>query len=209
MVGLMLKDLLTMRRYLKSLLGVCVLLGATGFILKSPSYVSGVGGVTSFLVCMVSFSYDENCKWDAYGLTLPVTRKTCVQAKYLLSLAMVVLGAVVSALIAGGIMAYWETIDWMELLSLVGSTTVTGIVIISLMIPCIYKLGVERSRLAIMVVFLVPMGVFLWYLGSGLALPTLAPWIGKLLPVLLALLLLLLLWGSYLVSRRIYGKKEF
>ena len=55
-----------------------------------------------------------------------------------------------------------------ELLSLVGSTTVTGIVIISLMIPCIYKLGVERSRLAIMVVFLVPMGVFLWYLGSGL-----------------------------------------
>ena len=123
--------------------------------------------------------------------------------------AMVVLGAVVSALIAGGIMAYWETIDWMELLSLVGSTTVTGIVIISLMIPCIYKLGVERSRLAIMVVFLVPMGVFLWYLGSGLALPTLASWIGKLLPVLLALLLLLLLWGSYLVSRRIYGKKEF
>ena len=89
MVGLMLKDLLTMRRYLKSLLGVCVLLGAMGFILKSPSYVSGVGGVTSFLVCMVSFSYDENAKWDAYGLTLPVTRKTCVQAKYLLSLAMV------------------------------------------------------------------------------------------------------------------------
>lgn len=140
---------------------------------------------------------------------MPVTRKTCVQAKYLLSLAMVLLGAMVSALIAGGIMAYWKTIDWLELLSLVGSTTVTGIVIISLMIPCIYKLGVERSRLAIMAVFLVPMGVFLWYLGSGMALPTLSPWMGKLLPALFVLLLLLLLWGSYLVSRRIYEKKEF
>ena len=209
MVGLMLKDLLTMRRYLKSLLGVCLVLGAMGFFLKNPSYVSGVGGVLSFLLCMVGFSYDENAKWDAYGLTLPVTRKTCAQAKYLLSLAMVLLGAVVSALIAGGIMAYWETIDWMELLSLAGSTVVTGIVIISLVIPCIYRFGVERSRLVILVVFLVPMGVFLWYLGSGLALPTLSPLGKKLLPAGFVLCLLLLLWGSYRISRRIYEKKEF
>lgn len=208
MWGLMLKDLLNLRKYLISLLSVVGAMLVMGLFLGDGSFVAGVGAMLSALVTIVGFSYDENSHWDAYGMTLPVTRRQYIAAKYLLALLFFALSTLVGMGMTGAVQLAAGQLSWPDILGAGLGSLLVGPLAFSILSPCICRFGVERSRLVLMAVFLLPTGLIMLWAQKGGKVPPIPPALRQALPWLAALALLALFAGSYLLSCRIYQKKD-
>ena len=87
MTGLMLKDMYSLRTYfLKQLALMTVLyLAISVGLMKNFSFLSPMLTMSVVMMLISSFSVDEASSWDSYALTLPVTPRAIVGAKYLRS----------------------------------------------------------------------------------------------------------------------------
>ncbi len=212
MMGMILKDLYTLARYSRFLLVYLLLFGVIFMGQEGAAF----GSMVVVLVATLSistFSYDDQAGWDKYALSTPVSRKKVVLAKYLLSLLLVALGAVLglvltfaAALLRGGAVA-------MEALVTLGASALLGAVCISVVIPFIYKFGTEKSRLIMMLVYALPaLGIAgLAHMLSQPQVAAIARWFeasaGALL-VAVPLFCIAVICFSYILSVRIYQKKE-
>ena len=173
--------------------------------------VSLVAGMLIILFAMIpisSFSYDQQAKWDVFSQTLPVTRKQIVQGKYIVALLFIVLGFVLSFVITViATVLKGETLDLMELLIGNGMIALTGLILLAIMIPLIYKFGVEKSRMMLMTIALVPtLGVMLLS-NLGFTIPSDFNWelVGYIIPAVAAIGFVI----SFMISTRIYSAKDF
>lgn len=208
MKALIIKDLLNMRKYMKSLAALVLMFLVMGVVSGVPSMVSGVGIMCCFMISMLAFSYDETSRWDSYGLSLPVTRRQCVSAKYLLAFVMMAVGTALGAVLSLAAMAATGSINWSDLLSMLAGTMGAALLLISILFPFIYRYGVEKSRFIMILLFLVPFGgLYAWQHLMGPIGPISANAL-RALAIGLPLLLVLLCIGSYFLSLHIYEKKE-
>ena len=103
MSGLVYKDLMNMRRYLKQLLLIFVVfVFIFSFSGNNYSFVAAYGVMLSAMVVLSSMAYDEQAKWDKYALTMPLSRRSLVGAKYLLGLLTVGAGGLLSLAVVVG-----------------------------------------------------------------------------------------------------------
>ena len=92
MKGLFVKDLLVLRRYIRTM-AVFVLVYILVFtLIDSADVISGMVPLVLAMMSMAAFSYDELAKWDRFALTMPVSRRQVVGARYLVSLCFTLLG---------------------------------------------------------------------------------------------------------------------
>ncbi len=209
MWGLMLKDLLNMRKYLKTLGVIVGVMLVMGLCMGEASFVAGIGAMLSAMVTIVGFSYDENSHWDAYGMTLPIARKQYIAAKYLLALLFFALSALTGMGMTAAVQLVSGSISWPDVLGAGLGSLLVGPLAFSILSPCICRFGVERSRLAMMMVFLLPTGLIMLWARQGGKVPSLSPDLLQALPWLALLALLVLFVFSYFLSVKIYEKKDF
>ncbi len=184
MKGLLLKDLYMAAKYCR----LPLLLAAVFMVV---SYFSDTNLFFLFYPCMVCgmipitlLGYDENSKWLQYSRTMPYTSAQIVSAKYLIGLfaqlAMLLLTAIVQAVrmsVGGGFVLG-------EYLVLLMTLTVLSLVSSSISLPFMFKLGVQKGRLAYFVMVglataaSVSAGTIL-----GEQMPEVAPVAGMILPV--------------------------
>lgn len=148
MKGLLLKDLYMMKKHLRSwifmmvffIIAACVSPDATFFVFY-PCMLSG-------MIPVSLLGYDERGKWDVYAGTLPCSKAQMVSAKYLIGLmvhgAVLILTAVGQAIS----MTVLDTFFWSEYLALLGMLVMLGLVSTAMTMPFMFKLGVEKGRLA-------------------------------------------------------------
>lgn len=210
MKGLILKDLITLKSYGKSLLMIFLLFLVLG--LSSGSPLSGAMMVMpiSIMAAYVTFSYDKLSNWDCYANTMPLKRKDIVLARYAVTLILCLLffiASLFSYLFSAVIMH-----DFSELnLILPTYCVLMGIIMIlvSLILVLNYKVGPDKSRLALILIFIIPSILTAFLANSGISLPNIS--IDTLLlgcyltPVLGCIVLMI----SYLISSKIYEHKEF
>ena len=99
MKGLVLKELYAAKTTLKSALTSAVLFTVMAIGMKSPGYL-GAALMILISTCLInSIAYDESSKWDMMLITMPVTAKQAVGAKYVSFLLFDVIGFVYSAVI--------------------------------------------------------------------------------------------------------------
>ena len=99
MKGLVLKELYAAKTTLKSALTSAVLFTVMAIGMKSPGYL-GAALMILISTCLInSIAYDESSKWDMMLITMPVTAKQAVGAKYVSFLLFDVIGFVYSAII--------------------------------------------------------------------------------------------------------------
>lgn len=94
--GLMIKDLLQLKSYKRTLIVFVIVFIASSMTQEHTRNVLTVMmtlGIGMFSIA--TFSYDEMAKADKYILTLPVTKKDIVLAKYILVIASTVIGAII------------------------------------------------------------------------------------------------------------------
>lgn len=206
MSGLVYKDLMNMRRYLKQLLLIFVVfVFIFSFSGNNYSFVAAYGVMLSAMVVLSSMAYDEQAKWDKYALTMPLSRRSLVGAKYLLGLLTVGAGGLLSLAVVVGT-ALFSGGSMTEGLASVGACLCVALLMQAVLLPCLYKFGTEKARMMMIVIFLLPTLGILALSKLGLPMPEEDFWIGLLIALPFAAALGYLL--SYFISVSIFRKKE-
>lgn len=211
MRGLIYKDLYNLKKYMRQLVFIIAAMAVLFGMQDSGSSFLGVYTVmVSMMVVISSMSYDEFAKWDKFVLTMPVSRKTLVGSKYLLGLLVTAGGSLIAialGLIIGIVTRRGTSAD--DLIGIAACFFVC-LLLLSILLPLLYKFGVEKARMMILAVAMLPtLGVILF---SRMGLPFGEIFTDTVVNVLLfaAPAAVLLLFGlSYLLSVSIVNKKEF
>lgn len=206
MKGLIIKDLLNLRKNIKVLL---LFLAFYGFL----SYRNGDSTlllmmVALFITMMVitSMTEDELAKWDRFAMAMPISRKTMVKSKYLLSILLLLAGIVPATGLAYIIMHMGGILDISRLALTSYGAFAISLIFIAVSIPLIYKFGVEKTRLLVFAIVAIPVAVGFFIETVGIALPSKEQLtiLLKVSPIILGLFLL----ASSKVSYNIYRKKD-
>lgn len=218
MKGLLLKDLLLLKKQRVHLIFLSLLLF---YILYTLLLTDGSSMIItmSMLLCsmltLTTISYDDVAKWDKYAISMPVTRKDIVNSKYLL-LGITILG--------GGCIGFLVSIilDFLmhnqriyENFVLTGFVASIGICTMSIMLPLIFKFGVEKSRLMLLGIIALPSLLTISFskIVQILNIPkptqaTLDMFV-KFLFLIIPIITILVVLITYRISIRIYCKKDF
>ena len=217
MTGLILKDLLILRKTLRSYLFMLIVYVGIAFTgVWSADIVGVLLVVMVVMLPMNVFAYDKQAKWDTYGLALPVGRTKTVAARYLCVLLLCLLSVGLTAIL--GVMLYAagrveEPVEFLVSCSVMGMMSV---LVNAIMLPFLYKFGPERARMMffgimggivlLVVAALFPLGGLEWLKSLELAEPT--PAQAAAIPAVAAVAGLALLAVSFLLSRHFYGSKD-
>lgn len=203
MKGLIIKDILMIKNNIK-LLSIAFLV----WLILSSTQNNDMTFVLPFLAIMIfisTFSYDDYNNWNAYAITLPNGRKNVVKSKYIASIIL----TVVIALICGAISYIFYKAKMLDLIQQLSGSLVGVIIVISLLYPIIFKYGSEKGRIITMLLVIGTICI------SGL--------ISKIInipekyinifnnyeTVFLAIISIMCLIISYIISKKIYLKKEY
>lgn len=216
MTGLVIKDLLVMRKTLKTyMLFLCFyLLMAILGAFELPM-VTAMINVIIMMLPIGAFSYDEAAKWDRYAMTLPLSRRSVVGARYLFVLLMSLMAAAFG-LLAGVFVSMAGKGVLMEALAAILLSLGIGLFIADVLLPLSYKLGPERARPYLYLVVFLPVIALYGASKLGLLDGLESSWISSLPDTsillmfsLVPLAALLGLGVSFLISCRIVANKEF
>lgn len=210
MLGFMKKDLLMIKSNLKLFALLFFVYGIMAF--QGEFDLSFILPFMSVMIMITTFSYDTYNHWDAYAVTLPNGRRKSALAKYAVTVILIVITTVIISILSIAI-AYTrtQTVNFENLFSTILGNIFATTFLQSLMYPAIYKFGVEKARIGIFIVVFgiaIVGGVLAKFLDFGPFFQMLdgldVYWF-----VILPIIILLMLFVSFMISERIYQKKEF
>ncbi|MDK2937609.1 MAG: type transport system permease protein [Eubacteriaceae bacterium] len=214
MKGLLVKDFLNLQSTFKRLIPI-IALWMVIFLPNGNSTFFGVLIMMMTMMVVTTISYDDLAKWDSYALTMPVSRKEVVTGKYVVMMLLDGMG-VIMALIIGLIgVVFLKNSSWSEMMAVLVIIASIGLIAGSTMLPLIYHFGTEKARIIIILVAMVPTGLVL--LLSGMVSEQQWQWltnIGADISLSMTIIGLAVFSAfyvacSYMISKRIYEKKEF
>ena len=210
MFGLIKKDLLMIKSNFKIM--AALLLAYSVMTFQGEMDIYYMISFMSVIMMMSTFSYDAYNKWDAYAVTLPNGRKNIVRAKYLVTLLLIIVMSI-SVTILDTIISYIRTnsFDIENILSMMLGSVFATTIVRSLMYPSIYKFGVEKARIGIfIIVFGVTIigGILFKYIDPSTIINALSVldtyWL-----IIIPASIVLILYISYVISKKIYNQKEY
>ncbi len=150
MKGLIIKDLYQVGRYCRTMLMVIALFLGVSFFSRENEFFTYYPCLLCGMIPVTLLSYDERSGWSRSALSMPVTRSQLVSGKYLIGLIMVAAATVISAVAAvirsgvtaGAPMTAAELVRTAEIMLAV------GLMAPALCMPWMFKLGVEKGRMA-------------------------------------------------------------
>ncbi len=207
MKGLIKKDLAILKKNMKTFLMLIVIYILSS--LNSTGAESFIGPFMMAILCVSTFSYDEYNKWDAYAITLPGSRDNVVKAKYGIVLIMIAAAFVFAMIMASILGIIKGNFDLTESFVATLAGTASGLFVVEIMIPVIFKFGLEKARIIIIAAsFGFSTIAVLFFTAVRIPEGTLSN-LKSCMGFLLPLLMIVFFFGSYALSRRIYSKKEF
>ena len=205
MLGLIVKDLLCLK---KSAIKIVMVLGLYIVIFASSDNMIPLCTmiiIISTTFILNTFAYDELSKWDYYALSLPVTKKQIVLCKYLLTVLFDIIGFSISLLLY----LIKRQLNAEAALSIC-ALAATALVMAAILLPLLYKLGTQKARIWMIMIYLLPTAAVIVLGKLGFNPTTIMPrdgMIGMLVWISLPIALLLYI-GSYFLSCRILENKE-
>lgn len=157
MKGLILKDFYSLRGSVKQMLIiygfyiVCAMIG-----IWDISFFVGLATMMGAMMAVSTFSYDDMAKWEAYALTMPIKRRDLVSSKYIVMLLTMLISAAFSMAIGITVQLIQDKLDLLVLLATCGGVMVVAVLGFCIHLMVTFKLGVEKARLSLMAIFLIP-----------------------------------------------------
>lgn len=205
MLGLIVKDLLCLK---KSAFKLIIILGLYIVIFSSADniiFLCTMIIMISTTLILNTFAYDELSKWDYYALSLPVTKKQIVLTKYLLTALFDFFGFSIALLL------YLIKRQFnVETIASVYALSASGLVLASVLLPLLYKLGTQKARIWLIMIFLLPTAAIVVLGKFGFNPTTSTPSTGIIeIIVWISLPAALLIYtGSYYLSCHFFENKE-
>ena len=209
MLGLIKKDLLMIKGNLRQ--AILFLIVFIILALQENNIIVIVPVFVSMMIFMTTFSYDEYNKWEAYAISLPVSRKNIVKAKYFASIILWAIALLVTAVITVVMGIFEQNINYSEMIGMILGCVFSIVLLEALMFPLIFKFGVEKGRIGVFIgVFVI--AALLGFIFTGIDLENANGFIeffNNYYYILIPLVAVILMVISYFVSKKIYLKKEF
>lgn len=167
MKGLLLKDFCILKKQMKLMVVFVIFYAIWAVAAKMPTMMGTMVILLSIMMPISSMSYDEAGQWYRYAFSLPIPRRTLVLSKYVLGFLVSLGGLVVSAIGNIIILALTNGENALESwLAIIGFLEL-GVIFLSIIIPILFKYGVEKGRLFIVVIAVIP-SLLVALLGSTL-----------------------------------------
>lgn len=211
MTGLILKDLLNLRKYMKQLGLILILYIFLSINFKSPNYIIFMMILLTSMMIVTSMAYDESTKWDKYALTMPITKEDLVKSKYALLVLLALSGGIISIIFGFIISKFIGVTNYKELLLTSGGVALASLFLFSILLPIIFKLGTEKARIFMMLIFAIPailvtgLSSFLKDLSIPMPTEEQIKYLGYVSPIIVLIFFVI----SYQISVSILNKKDF
>jgi len=203
MKGLILKDFINLKKQSKAIGVLVVFYLLLAIATKNISMFGAIILILFAMMPITALSYDERANWDKYGLTMPVSRAEMVLSKYILGLILslfaLILNFIVQILMGTEMNTENITINFV----IFGAS----IIFISLLLPIMFKFGVEKGRILMILILMLPT-ITITLLPQIVKTPPSEEMITKALYALPFIIVIIYVL-SILISRNIYSKKEF
>ena len=217
MMGFVYKDVLILRKQLTYYLVFLVIYGALSALGALPySVLAGLVVLIPLIVPMSCFSYDDLAHWDKFAAATPAGRRGVVTGRYVFFLLTLAASAVVviAMLLLLGAAGLIELTDWWEPVLVVLTCASVTMILDGIAFPILFKFGAEKARTISLVLFAAIFGgcMLIGFLSVGpsgeVGLPGWLDILLTWLPLLAVLLGVAVLAVSYVLSLRIYTRKE-
>lgn len=207
MKGLLMNEFISMRRLIALYVAIAVVYHIMGV------FGSGMSGTQIFVIffsamlVIYSFSVEEKSDWTGYVNVLPVSRRQIVLSKYLMAVICVGISAGAGLLLR--IFVNVKAHVWVGTgLWITAAAVLTASVFIAVIVPVLVKFGSEKSRIILILIFLIPFFTALLIEKGGIRFEFTEEAFVKLLPFI-AIGVVVLLMVSYFITLQIYRRKEF
>jgi len=206
MIGLVIKDILNLKNSFRTSLLILALFSFMAYQSQDPTYLMGMFVLIMSIQSISSISYDELAKWDVYALTMPISRVKLVISKYILSIMLSIIALIISGAISYFVILPTSNMNTIEFLLSSYLVFASSILLLSVLLPLIYRYGVEKSRLLIFIVISIPVLIGIFFSKIGIDLPdeNQLRTIFKVSPFIIIALLFI----SSFISCRIYKNKD-
>lgn len=207
MKGLIKKDFYIIKQNMKYILLFLAVFGIIALEGDDILYFIPVFLIT--MIFITTFSYDDYNNWNAYAVTLPNGRKNVVKSKYIASITLTVFATLITYILSVIIGAINGNLDLSNMTSLILSGLFSVVLIQAIMYPLIFKFGAEKGRIWLFV------GVFLSVtiisiIFKNISIPaSIITFFSNYYVILLLSFIVVAMTISYIVSKKIYSKKEF
>lgn len=203
MTGLILKDFLNLKRHSKIYFILIIFYFILGIANEDFAMFGSMITVLAAILPITSIAYDEKNNWDRYALTMPISRKDLVLSRYILGVIFLFSAFVITVplnLILGSSSFFENIIASSAILAV-------GIILMAVIFPVLFKYGVEKGRIFMMLVLFAPTGFIVLLSRLGFTLPDAEA--AKVLLYFLPVIAAAAFAVSILISVSIYRKKEF
>lgn len=208
MAGLILKDLMTIQRQLKTQAF------ALSFFLFMSIFMQQGLMLFTIIIFIVTFqtitalTYDEQSSWDKYANTLPISKGDIVLSKYILSILLMLFGLILALPIVFIIHRFtnnWPSAAFFPTFNLL---VTLAFCMLALLLPIYIKFGSIKGRMVLIALCFIP-GFLFGLLKEYF--PDMTVILSNLKPYMFVAPFagLLILWLSSLISTAIYQQKEF
>lgn len=220
MKGLIIKDLLQLKSYKRTLMMFIMVFVFTSLTQEN---IEAIGNMFTIMMIfgfgmfvLTTFNYDEQAKADRYILTFPLTKKEIVLSKFILIGIANIIGAIMGIL-GSTIITYLmnQQLPNISELILTAFGGILGLGIVEgIQVTCIYKYGVEKGRIQVFIVFgiiaLLLVGIFLALDKMNIQLPdnNSLNFSSNFLPIILILLIAIVYVVFYKIAYHVYAHKE-
>ena len=211
MIGLVKKDLLVIKSNLKIILAVLVALILL-FSQEGESSTIFILPIIGIMMFISTFSYDEFNNWNSYVATLPNGRKNAIIAKYIATIIIIIALSIISIITTIGLSYLTNaTINMSEIITALLTTILSTSILVALLYPIMIQYGALNGRIIIFVV-IIGIGILGAFVSQFVDFSKLITWFNSLEVygnILIPIVSLILLGISYLISVKLYQKKEF
>ena len=207
MKGLILKDLLNLKSYTRYLLVILILFACVSAMNGDGSFFIAISSMFATVLPVTAFSYDRLSHFDGFVQCFSLSRKQIVTARYLVALGFALVSALLSVIVTGVLNVLLSQPTGIPLVYLGYIGFAIPVFLSSIILPLTYQFGVEKARVIIILVALLPAFVLMLLPRLGITMPSMEQllFFFKLSPVILVVVL----FFSYMISCTIYQRKEF
>ena len=217
MKGLILKDFMNLKKNVKIFAVLLVIYGFMGITSGDGSFFSVIFTILVAILTLSIYSYDELVHWDTYALTLPVSRDSMVQEKYIMMILLTLIGVIIGGVFALIMYFTGGTVNVLSSVQSCAAGAAVAILFYSIIIPFVIKLGVEKSRILLFAIYIIPFVIVVLVqkamkAGTFRIQPAVIDFVETLIKyayVIVPVVLIIVLLISYTISVSIYRKKEF
>lgn len=211
MKGLILKDLYMSAKYFKSFVFIVVVfLGVSFFGNNNLMFIAYPCLLTSIMPITL-IAYDEHCKWDIFSQTLPYKKAQIVSSKYIVGLIFSTTAYILSVAVLMLKMFTSQNINSSEFIFYTIVMLIISLFCPTLLFPFVFKFGTEKGRIVFFAICGALAALFaifaknFYEVSSDSFLSD-----NALFPLLIALAVVIVLYiGSWILSIKLYAKKEF